>query len=103
MSASTMRLPPILASDDDGDAVDFLVFEFLTKNYPVENLTSEFFPLDEERIWPMKCALYPFMIFGYPIERQIVDYNASRISARLLGLKGAMTEAPVRRICAGSR
>jgi hypothetical protein len=88
MSATTMRWPTVAEGDEDGDSIDFVVFEFLTGNYPVPNLTSEFFPLDEQRIWPTGSARLPFMIFGYPTERQLVDYEESRISTRSLEVKG---------------
>jgi hypothetical protein len=88
ISASTMRWPSVADGDQDGDSVDFVVFEYFPENYPVPNLTSEFFPLDEERIWPTGSTNHPFMIFGYPSERQVVDYEESRIQARSLEVPG---------------
>jgi hypothetical protein len=85
--ASTMRWPQSPDGDEDGDSADFVVFEYLPKNYPVLNLASEFFPLDEERIWPTGSAKLPFMIFGYPSERQVVDYEAG-IQANCLEVPG---------------
>jgi hypothetical protein len=88
MSASTMRWPAIVRGDEDDDSVDFVVFEFFLENYPAPNLTSEFFPLEEERIWPTGSVRLPFMIFGYPTERQLIDYEASRLQARSLEVPG---------------
>jgi hypothetical protein len=85
-SASTMRWPSPPDGDQDGDSSDFVVFEYFPENYPVPNLTSEFFPLDEERIWPTGSTKLPFMIFGYPFARQIVE--ESRIQANSLEVPG---------------
>ena len=64
------------------------MFEYFPENYPVPNLTSDFFPLDEDRIWPTGSTKLPFMIFGYPSERQVVDYEESRIQAKSLEVPG---------------
>jgi hypothetical protein len=88
ISASTMRWPQVADGDQDGDSADFVVFEYFPEHHPVPNLTSEFFPLDEERIWPTGSVKLPFMIFGYPSERQVVDYEESRIQANSLEVPG---------------
>jgi hypothetical protein len=88
ISASTMRWPSVAVGDQDDDSVDFVVFEYFPENYPVSNVASEFFPLDEERIWPTGSSKLPFMIFGYPTERQLVDYEDDRIQANSLEVPG---------------
>jgi hypothetical protein len=88
LSASTIRWPRSMDGDEDTDSTDFVVFEFFLNNYQVPNLTSEFVPLDEERIWPTGSIKLPFMVFGYPSERQDVDYEADSIRANCLEVPG---------------
>jgi hypothetical protein len=85
-SASTMRWPSVPDDDQDGDSSDFVVFEYFPEKYAAPNLTSEFFPLDERRIWPTGSTKLPFMIFGYPSSRQIVE--ESRTQANSLEVPG---------------
>jgi hypothetical protein len=80
ISASTMRALAITDANRDDDVIDIAAFEYNVQDYGVANLTSEFFPIDDARIWPTRSAQMPFMVFGYPSTRQLFD--ETRIGAR---------------------
>jgi hypothetical protein len=73
MSASSMRQLAITDANRDGDTIDVAAFEYHVENYGMPNLTSEFFPAEDARIWPSGSAQMPFMVFGYPSTRQLFD------------------------------
>jgi hypothetical protein len=85
MSASTMRALAITEANCGEDTTDVAVFEYSPDGYGVPNLTSEFFPTDDLRIWPMGSAQMPFMVFGYPSSRQLFDEE--RIGAKCIEVK----------------
>jgi hypothetical protein len=80
MSASSMRALAITDANRDDDVIDIAAFEYNVQDYGVANLTSEFLPIDDARIWPTGSAQMPFMVFGYPSTRQLFD--KTRIGAR---------------------
>lgn len=55
------------------------------ERYGVENLTSEFFPVEETNLWPTGTVKLPFMVFGYPSSQQLFDEE--RIGARSVEVK----------------
>lgn len=80
MNASSMRELAITDANRDDDTIDVAAFEYNVEHYGVPNLTIEFFAIDDARIWPSGTAQMPFMVFGYPSERQLFD--EARIGAR---------------------
>jgi hypothetical protein len=85
-SATTMRALAVTDDNRDDEILDAIVFEFNVGNYGVPNLTSEFLFVDDSRIWPSGTAQMPFMIFGYPSDRQL--YDEERIGARCISIQG---------------
>jgi hypothetical protein len=75
MSGTTVRMLKVTDDNQDGDTIDVAVFEFDLQQYGTANLTSEFFPVDDARIWPTNTAQMPFMVFGYPSNRQLFDQD----------------------------
>jgi hypothetical protein len=73
MSAGSMRRLAITDANRDDDTIDIAAFEYDAESYGVPNLTSEFFPVNDERIWPTGTARLPFMVFGYPTVHQLFD------------------------------
>lgn len=80
MSASSMRELTITEANRDGDTIDVAALEYDVENYGIPNLTSEFFPIDDFRVWPYGTAQLPFLVFGYSSKRQLFDEDG--ISAR---------------------
>ncbi len=87
MNASSARRVAITDANRDGDTVDIVAFEYNVEHYGVSNLSSEFFPADDARIWPTGSARKPFMVFGYPSARQ--HFDEQRIGARSLVVQAA--------------
>jgi hypothetical protein len=73
MSSSSMRELAITDANRDNDTIDVAAFEYNVEDYGVPNLTNEFLPIDDARIWPFGTAKMPFMVFGYPSKRQLFD------------------------------
>lgn len=80
MSATSARRLAADETNRGGDTTDVAVFEYNVDDYGVPNLTSEFFPAEDTRIWPTGTAQMPFMVFGYPTTRQ--QFREERIGAR---------------------
>lgn len=97
MNASSMRELAITDANRDDDTIDVAAFEYNVEHYGVPNLTSEFFPIDDARVWPCGTAQMPFMVFGYPSKRQLFDEAISGPEASKF--KRSMTAAHRRRIC----
>jgi hypothetical protein len=85
MSATTTRALRVTDENRDADTIDVASFEFDLACYDVANLTNEFFPIDDARIWPTDTAQKPFMAFGYPSDRQLFDEE--RIGARCISVQ----------------
>jgi hypothetical protein len=85
MSAATARALKVNDGNRDGDTIDVAAFEFDLARYDVANLTNEFYPIDDARIWPTGTAQIPFMAFGYPSHRQLFDEE--RIGARCISVQ----------------
>ena len=54
MSASSARRLAVSDANRDDETIDVTAFEFNVEDYGVPNLTSEFFPADDARIWPTR-------------------------------------------------
>jgi len=80
MSASTARRLAITEANRDDETIDVVAFESNIRDYGVPNLTSEFFPAEDARIWPTGSARLPFMVFGYPSTHQ--QFEDVRIGTR---------------------
>jgi hypothetical protein len=85
MNATTARILKATDENRDGDTVDVAAFEFDLAHYDVANLTNEFYPIDDARIWPAGTTQMPFMAFGYPSQRQLFDED--RIGARCISVQ----------------
>lgn len=85
MSASSMRELAITDANRDDDTIDVAAFEYNVEAYGIPNLTSEFFPIDQSRIWPSGTAQMPFLVFGYPSKRQLFDEE--HIGAKCIEVK----------------
>jgi hypothetical protein len=85
MSASSARRLAVTDANRDEDTVDVVAFEYDAEAYGVFNLTSEFFPAEDARIWPTGSARMPFMVFGYPTTRQ--QFDEQRIGARSIEIQ----------------
>jgi hypothetical protein len=85
MSAATIRALKVTDENRDGDTIDVAAFEFDVAGRDVANLTNEFFPIDDARVWPTGTAQKPFMAFGYPSHRQLFDED--RIGARCISVQ----------------
>src|SRR5436190_2986519 len=79
MSASSMRRLAVTEENRDEDTNDVAAFEYDVEGYGVPNLTSEFFPADDSRIWPTGTARMPFIVFGYPSERSFLTPHLHRV------------------------
>lgn len=86
ISATTIRAPKITDDNRDTDIIDLIAFEFDIERYGVANLTSEFFPIGDARVWPTGTAQMPFMVFGYPCQRQLFDEE--HIGGRCIEVQG---------------
>jgi hypothetical protein len=87
MSATSARRLAVTDAARDDDTVDVMAFEYNVDYYEVPNLTSEFFPAEDSRIWPTATAQLPFMVFGYPTAQQLFDED--RIGARSIEVQAA--------------
>jgi hypothetical protein len=85
MSATSMRRLAVTDENEGDDTIDVVAFEYNIDDYSVPNLTSEFFPADDRRIWPYGSAQLPFMVFGYPSERQ--QFEEVRIGTRSIEIQ----------------
>jgi hypothetical protein len=85
MSATSARALRVTHENGDDDTIDVAAFEFDLSHHDVANLTNEFFPIDDARIWPTGTVKMPFMAFGYPSHRQLFDED--RIGARCISVQ----------------
>ena len=86
MNASTVRRLAVTANNRNDDTTDVVAFDFRAEDYELPNLESNFFSVDDLRVWPTGSAQKPFMIFGYPSVRQLYDENS--IGARCIEIQG---------------
>jgi hypothetical protein len=87
MSATTTRALKVTDENRDGDTIDVAAFEFEIEHSNVANLTNEFFPIEDARVWPTGAVRMPFMAFGYPSQRQQFDEN--RIGAKCIEIQAS--------------
>lgn len=82
VSPSHVLAPKITDDNSDTDLIDARALEYEIEKYSYVNLTSEFFAIDGEQIWPDGATQAPFMVYGYPTALQNIDYSSPKISAR---------------------
>jgi hypothetical protein len=83
LTASHMLQPIQTPENADTDYIDARAFEYDVENYPFPNLSSEFFPASDDRIWP-HCAVGTFLLCGFPTHRQSISYDPPNVTARML-------------------
>jgi hypothetical protein len=89
ITASSLHRPRATEENCGDDLVDMRAFEFVTANYALPNLGSDFLPLDETSLWPAGTRSPDrFLVFGYPYGRQDVDYDRGHITARVTSVNG---------------
>lgn len=79
ISGSRKIWPNLTEENKDTDWIDVRGFEYPIDRYSIPNLSSDFFPIRREKnVWPANFHKV-FLIFGYPTERQRVDYEIPHI------------------------
>ena len=79
ISASRKIWPNITEENKDTDWIDTRAFEYPVEKYDIPNLSSDFFSIRRgENVWPINFHK-TFFIFGYPTERQRVDYEIPHV------------------------
>ncbi len=91
-TASLLLRPNITADNSDTDWIDVRALEYIVKNYKIPNLSREFFSVDTDVSWPASST-GRFLLFGYPTERQDVDYEEPHIRAHVVEV-GAIYDGP---------
>jgi hypothetical protein len=61
--------------------------EYTIENYNIAGLNQEFFSVERGDSWPSN-SIGHFVLFGYPTERQEVDYEEPRIRAHVVEVGG---------------
>lgn len=87
ITASSLLRPQPMADASDTDWIDARALEYRVENYHIADLSREFFRVDRDTCWPSD-GLNHFLIFGYPSERQCVDYEKPRIEAHIVEVGG---------------
>lgn len=83
ITASSLFVPNVTKENTDTDWIDVRMLEYKVENYNISNLTSEFFPAEDKRIWPVEDRGH-FLVFGYPSKRQSIDYETPHIQAHIV-------------------
>jgi hypothetical protein len=87
ISGSRLIKPTLTDENEDSDWVDARAMEYEVDRYGIANLSQEFFPTNTNNIWPSSYA-GTFILYGYPTERQDIDYSIPHITARATTVKG---------------
>jgi hypothetical protein len=87
ITASSLFAPTVTEENSDSDWIDVRAFEYKIENYEIQNLATEFFPAADKRIWPAESR-GNFFVFGYPSERQDIDYEKPHIQAHVVEVGG---------------
>jgi hypothetical protein len=85
--ASVIIRPNVTSSNFDGDVIDLRALKYEMIDYPLANLSTTFFAMNPDRHWPADSTPN-LIVFGFPFERQEVDYEAPRVRARLVRIHG---------------
>jgi hypothetical protein len=89
LTSSGMRLPTVTEDNRGDDVTDVVGIEYAVENYDIPNLSSDFFPVTDDRVWPNGSnSRIPFLLYGYPTDQQDVDYEGQHIRARTVCVKG---------------
>lgn len=87
ISSTSMFHPTVNSSNADTDFIDARAFEYQIEKYDCDNLESDFFPANPQRIWPNYSINAPFMVYGYPSSLQDVDYSFPKIASHAVEIK----------------
>lgn len=82
-TASSILRPNVTADNSDTDWIDVRALEYDVENYKAPALGREFFGVERNGVWPLNSTGH-FLLFGYPTERQEVDYEQPRIRAHVV-------------------
>jgi hypothetical protein len=83
ITASSLLVPEITNYNSDTDWIDIRALVYNVQNYAIANLSGEFFPVESECVWPAEDTGH-FVVFGYPAERQDVDYESPHVTAHVV-------------------
>lgn len=92
VTASSLLRPKVTTDNSDTDWIDVRALEYVVENYKTPNLSREFFAVERDGVWPLNST-GRFLLFGYPTERQEVDYEQPRIRAHVVEV-GATYDGP---------
>jgi hypothetical protein len=87
ISGSRLIKPTLTDENRDADWVDVRAIEYEVDRYGIANLSQEFFAINGNNIWPSSDAGI-FILYGYPTERQDINYEIPHITARATTVKG---------------
>jgi hypothetical protein len=81
LTGSQLLKPTLTPDNNDTDWIDVRAMEFVTRNYSIENLSHQFFLVERRKnVWPENFDK-TFIVYGYPSERQDVDYEIPHVTA----------------------
>jgi hypothetical protein len=79
ISSARKIWPTVTEENKDSDWIDVRGLEYPIPKYEIPNLTSQFFPVRlGSNVWPTNFHK-TFILFGYPTERQRVDYEIPHV------------------------
>jgi hypothetical protein len=83
ITASRMIWPNVTDENRDTDWIDVRGLQYRVDDYKIPNLTNDFFRIvPNKNVWPANAKIgqhHTFILFGYPTEQQIVDYEIPHI------------------------
>jgi hypothetical protein len=87
--SGSRKIWPILTEENkDTDLIDLRAIEYPVEKYGIQNLSSQFFPIRcGKNVWPANFH-GTFVIFGYPTERQRVDYEIPHVHGSAVYVQG---------------
>jgi hypothetical protein len=88
ISGSRLIKPTLNDENRDSDWTDIRAMEYEVDRYGIANLSQEFFPTKAGNIWPISYSDI-FILYGYPTERQDIDYSIPHITARATTVQGS--------------
>jgi hypothetical protein len=75
--------PTVTDDNKDTDWIDVRALEYPIQQFEIPNLSSDFFSIEKHKnVWPINSELGTktvFLLYGYPTEHQVVDYEIPRI------------------------
>jgi hypothetical protein len=83
LGSSRMIWPNVTDENRDTDWIDVRGLQYRVDDYKIPNLTNDFFRIvPNKNVWPANAKIgqhHTFILFGYPTEQQIVDYEIPHI------------------------